>query len=345
LFVTAKNLELTLTAPPAPTDAASIGPPFADPSFPAVLLVTPAVHDLPWVGEALDDERFSTPCLVEAVASSTAALGQLHVQPFHALVVRHTPPAADALDLLDALYLSGIDQPVIVLVDDPSPELLHRCYELGADAVLLADGLTQESLGRVVHRAVERFELRRDRERLAGQERRRLVKDHHEAEQLLEQQRLLIRELETAAARSSELLAETAAGDRIDTETGPGGGLLVESAGAQEAPWQRELPEELGAHYRELLRTYIIMGSGSLSGEIAQLSKLLVSSGTSPQSVMRLHLESVEHLVRGLGNRSSRHVMSRAHLLALEVMVHLANGYQQAWSQAAGLHQSSHEAT
>ena len=44
---------------------------------------------------------------------------------------------------------------------------------------------------------------------------------------------------------------------------------------------------------------------------------------------MQLHLHVLEELVRGLGSRSTRHVMTRADLLALEVMVHLAECYRR----------------
>jgi hypothetical protein len=43
---------------------------------------------------------------------------------------------------------------------------------------------------------------------------------------------------------------------------------------------------------------------------------------------MLLHLKVLEELIHGLGSRSARHVMSRADLLVLEVMVHLAEGYR-----------------
>jgi hypothetical protein len=39
-------------------------------------------------------------------------------------------------------------------------------------------------------------------------------------------------------------------------------------------------------------------------------------------------VEVLEELVAGLGNRSARHVMNRADLLALEVLGHLADGYR-----------------
>jgi hypothetical protein len=72
------------------------------------------------------------------------------------------------------------------------------------------------------------------------------------------------------------------------------------------------------------------MGSGSLGSEIAQLASVLAEVGLSPRDTLSLHLEQVEHLVSGLGNRSSRHVMSRADLLALELVIHIGECYQQA---------------
>lgn len=75
--------------------------------------------------------------------------------------------------------------------------------------------------------------------------------------------------------------------------------------------------------YDELLRTHVIMGSGQLSTEIAHLSELLAVAGIGPRQALELHVERVQRLVRGLGNRSTRHVMDRADLLALELVVQL----------------------
>ncbi|MDZ4820845.1 MAG: hypothetical protein SGJ20_17915 [Planctomycetota bacterium] len=89
------------------------------------------------------------------------------------------------------------------------------------------------------------------------------------------------------------------------------------------------LPENLVAHYRELLRAYVIMGSGNLTHEMRGLTELFVTIGISPQQTMLLHLQVLEELVRGLGSRSARHVMTRADLLGLELMIHLAEGYRE----------------
>ena len=93
------------------------------------------------------------------------------------------------------------------------------------------------------------------------------------------------------------------------------------------------VPPEIKSYYRELLRTYVIMGSGGLGSEIGQLAQILGEASLSPRDTLQLHLEQVENLVRGLGNRSTRHVMARADLLALELVIHLGEFYQQACQQ------------
>jgi hypothetical protein len=141
--------------------------------------------------------------------------------------------------------------------------------------------------------------LLRENHRLSLAEQTRLQREHDEAEKLISQQRALIGDLEAMR-------------DGVPCDTS--------------APLN--LPEELFTHYRELLRTYVIMGSGNLVGELKRLAELLVSAGLSAQKTMQLHLRVVEELVNGLGARSSRHVMTRADLLGLEIMVHLAEGYR-----------------
>ena len=41
------------------------------------------------------------------------------------------------------------------------------------------------------------------------------------------------------------------------------------------------LPAELAAHYRELLRIYVIMGSGNLSTELRCLAEIVATAGLS----------------------------------------------------------------
>ena len=87
--------------------------------------------------------------------------------------------------------------------------------------------------------------------------------------------------------------------------------------------------DELQQHYQELLRTYIIMGSGSLAGDIDRLTDVLLRSQISLREAARLHLKVLDKMVRGLGSRSARHVIDRAGLLSLEISSRLGDKYRQ----------------
>ena len=71
------------------------------------------------------------------------------------------------------------------------------------------------------------------------------------------------------------------------------------------------------------------MGAGNLATEMATLATLLTDADISAQRAMQLHVHVLEELIGSLGNRSARHVMSRADLLVLEIMAHLADGYRR----------------
>ena len=58
------------------------------------------------------------------------------------------------------------------------------------------------------------------------------------------------------------------------------------------------------------------------------MPQFLVMAGVSADRALALHLGALAELVRGLGNRSVRHVMIRADLLGLEVLMHMAEGYR-----------------
>jgi hypothetical protein len=71
------------------------------------------------------------------------------------------------------------------------------------------------------------------------------------------------------------------------------------------------------------------MGSGNLNQEMATLADLLCAAGVGGSETMQLHLCVLEELVHGLGSRSARHVMNRADLLVLEVLIHVVENYRR----------------
>jgi hypothetical protein len=160
-------------------------------------------------------------------------------------------------------------------------------------------------------RAVERHELLSDNRRLQQARQQQLQREHDEADRLLRQQRTMISGLESLLACGAN----------------PGADDRRHAVGESNPP--PPLPDWLTAHYRELLRTYIIMGSGNLAAELQRLTASLASRAITPQQVLSLHVMVVEETVGGLGNRSTRHVMNRADMLILEVMVNLAEGFRR----------------
>jgi hypothetical protein len=175
---------------------------------------------------------------------------------------------------------------------------------VGADGYVCVHTTTTRNLVWVVARAMQRHQLVRENHRLTLAEQTRLQREHDEAACILEQQRALL------------IVASGASRDMPDN-----------------SPPLECLPGELIAHYRELLRTYVIMGSGNLTDELRRLSNLLITAGLSARQTVQIHLHVLEELVHGLGTRSTRHVMTRADLLALEVLLHLADGYRRRYQE------------
>jgi DNA-binding NarL/FixJ family response regulator len=277
------------------------------------LFVTTTERTGGWLAEALSADSASEVVLEES-QGVTAGLGRLRDQVFDAVLVSHEPGELDALELIEGLRAGGSEEPLIVLGTAAEPELSALCYEVGADAYLCVNSTTTRSFLWTVARAIERHHLIREMRRLTQADRHRLQQEHHEAERLLAEQRGLIRTIDSAPSDQPATESKTA--------------VAAEKVPAQGAP----LPEPLKTHYRELLRAHVIMGSGNLAGEMSAVAELLAKAGISSQQTMQLHVDVVAELIRGLGNRSARHVMNRADLLMLELLMHLTEAYHERYN-------------
>lgn len=295
------------------------------PSRMKVLYVTTLTRTGGWLAEAFRSDCAAEVQLIETVGV-TSGLSHLRDEVFDAVLVSHEPGVLDALDLVEGLRAGGNDEPMIVLGAAPSAQLAALCHEVGADAYCCVAETTTRSLLWTFARAIERSQLIREHRRLVQMEQQRLAHEHQEAERLLAEQRALIAEL--------ELIREGRVGEG---DIGRGGETPIEgSSVSPPLPLSfspplaaADLPERLIAHYRELLRAYVVMGAGNLSDEMAKLANLLTESDVSAQRAMQLHVHVLEELIGSLGNRSARHVMTRADLLVLEIMAHLADGYRR----------------
>jgi len=276
-----------------------------------------------WLAEALAADSASEVILEEAVGMA-AGLARLRDAAFDAVLVCHDPGELDALELIEGYRAGGADEPIVVLGSQSEQEMAALCYEVGADGYVCVNTTTTRTLIWVLARAIQRQQLARENQRLSQAEQQRVQRERDEAERLLVQQRVMIGDLgkgtppirdgrdcsaEQLLASSPWAAASEPAGRRGDGAPG--------------------LPAKLVRHYRELLRTYVIMGSGNLAGELSRLADLLAAAGVTSRQTMQLHIQVLEELIRGLGARSTRHVISRADLLAMEMMLHLAECYRK----------------
>ncbi|MBL9123440.1 MAG: response regulator [Planctomycetaceae bacterium] len=277
-----------------------------------VLFVTTSHRTGGWLAEALAEDSACDVFLDEALGQADG-LARLRDETYDAVLVSHDPGQLDAFELVAGMRGGGAAEPVVILGDDPEPEQAAFAYEVGADAYLASTAATTRQLIWILARATERHRLVREHARFVEAERQRLQQEQRDAQQQVEHQQGVLHRFLAAAE-----LAARARGQAAPTPAANG-----------------TLPAELADHYAQLLRTYVIMGSGNLSNEMQLVARILVLAGVSPDRALALHLGALDELLQGLGNRSARHVMNRADLLVLEVLMHMAAGYRAQMAELA----------
>lgn len=272
------------------------------------LYVTPPSCPPRWLAELLTSDRAMT-VHIEIAVGGHSGFKRLREETFDVILVRHTPVELNAIDWAEAHRATGAEDPLVVIGQEPEHRLAPLCYEVGADAYL-AHSTTARQLIWTLARSIECHTLRRDNKRLSELDRKRARLEHSEAERLLEQQRSLL-----------DGLQELSTGGNMDRASRP-------TIGAARISHTLDVPASLVSGYRDLLRAYLIMGSGSQAAETAVLADSLAANGISAPQLMQLHVHVLEGTLQGLGGRGARHVMSRADLLVLEVMAQLVERYR-----------------
>jgi DNA-binding response OmpR family regulator len=313
-----------LTSLPRPTT--TVVPSGTLPARLRLLFVTGAHRTGAWLAEAFAHDS-AVKVEIEEARGMANGLARLRDEVYDAVLASHEPGHIDGLDLAEALVGGGAEAPLVLLGSLSEQEMLAQALEAGADAYVCVHTTTTRSLIWIVARAMERHRLLRENRRLAQAEQHRLQQEHLETQRLLDEQRSLIRDLECltdAGSRATQLATQrrqsTVFGDEAEIDE-----LVIAKPSS--------LPAELVSHYHELMRAYVIMGSGNLGDSMARIAELLADARVTAPETMQLHVKVLEEMVRGLGARSARHVMTRADLLVLEVMVHLSEVYRKRYFQ------------
>lgn len=248
-----------------------------------------------------------------SVITRTASFGG--IAGLSAFQFRHR----EIVNLLRAIRASGYDAPTIFVANQLDDETWLKLDETQCAVFISSRQWNSRALVAVIKRELARAELVRENQQLRIAQHRRLTRERDEAEHLLDQQQQMIDHFKDVMPLSRADVGQE--DSQLLHQTEP----KIEPAPAVPI----KLPAEIHEFYTELLRTYVIMGSGSLGSEIAQLAHLIATIGLSTRETLELHLTQVASLVQDLGNRSSRHVMARADLLALELMTHLGDCYHR----------------
>ncbi len=249
------------------------------------------------------------------IQGGAGAMASLRERNLELVLLGHEPGHLDAPAIVQAMRLSGAEEPVVVLGRESAPEMAVCCFEAGADDYLCVQSATVEMLLWSIRRAVARAQLVQQNRLLQQQRQQALEQEQVQAAGRLEHHDRLVRHLQCQDAQG---LQETTGGPGVSW----GLGALV------------PLPESLQAFYLDLLRAFVVMGCGSLQQEVEQLAVALGRLALPVPRVIQLHRHALQTLLRGRGNRSCRHLLARADMLLVELLAHLARWYRACYAQA-----------
>lgn len=199
--------------------------------------------------------------------------------------------------LLEAMRTGGHDEPAILVTGTLSEEEWADCTRLDCDVVASCQSWDAPALVPAVLRAVKRHELSRSLRRLEAVNRKYTGRELHESERFLN--------------HLNQILTDR--------------NLLKNSASP---PQRSPIPEELCTLYRQLLRTFCMMGDGGLSAELTQLAEIFSAARLSPVEILDLHVRETRGLVARLGNRGASRMLLRADLLIIELMMIVGESFR-----------------
>lgn len=269
-----------------------------------------------WTGLAMSlESQFGRPLRLRWCGSPTEALALLRSEQFDCILVaclrqgrefwtRNRPS-----QFVRAVRSMGCSDAILVLYDDCWNDELTHLAELDCEVMCSAGGWQATSLASWMHRSIQRHDTLREYQRLSVRDSRRTTWEREESLQQLQQQR------ETAARFFDRASAD---------------GATTRMHGLQAS-----IPDRVRDYYVELLRTYVIMGSGNLSEDLAHLAHGLATAGVSMSEAFVLHLDCLTRLIEGLGSQSLRHILTRANLLAIEVLLNMGRERREPTDDAA----------
>lgn len=226
---------------------------------------------------------------VDLISASLANAMQLLREAMFDVVVLHDTEHLDAVHVMGPVRTAAPDcLAVVVISDSDKPERHVQCLEAGADDFVERDETDATTLIWKLARAAERQLLVREYRSSEQQKARKQSEDQQDA----------IRQLRTQRSLLLEHLQET-----TEQETNP------------------NPPEWLIEYFGELLRVYVVSGFGNHQDEVRQLLDRLDCCEVTLAEALMAHSIAVEQLVQSRRGRSAKHILGRANLVALELLM------------------------
>lgn len=243
--------------------------------------------------------RRSAP-VIHHCASAGQALAQLADESFDCVLIVNstsdlTRPGIDAHGFCIAARAGGCTDALLIVTAVAGDALWRVACETESEVFVSSFAWQSSAILLFIDRTIQRRSITRDTQRRHWAEGQRVDRERDECSDLLRQQRQLLNETPTRQLGSVEAM----------------------------------LPAELPRIYREVLRTYVMTGTANLATEIKKLAQTFALAHLTPRQVLQLHLDQVELLVKGIGQRSARHIVDRANVLCLELMVLLCECFEE----------------
>lgn len=243
------------------------------------------------------------------VTDSKSALPFLRSEPWDCLLFS-IQDVFDTLELealqtyLKAVREMGLSIPVILFAAEMNDSLAEICQKWNcqfqeADFIKRSTGI-----GWVIFREIQANRTREDLRLAQSELQVRRERSREEASLILSQQHRLLNEIVSASSGKSNDAVSSLASTRVFDETAK-------------------------QKYDQILKQVVISGLSGSQQILLSLLNELEFRGVEPRDLLSLHLQTLEKLLAGAGEKSSRHILQRADQLLVEVMVSLAETYRQ----------------
>ena len=183
--------------------------------------------------------------------------------------------------------------PILLLGQRPGVDQQAVAFENGLDGYVCLASASIRSLVWMISRAVERTKLLNENSRL-------WVKHNQQKRRCKDGIQVQIAEL----------------GDLIHRQANVKGNLSEFFASLK-----ARLGNDVLDGYRDLLKTYVIMSTGTVVNEVKDFCHIFQQVALEPVEVVALHRLVLEEILDQLGVKSLRHVMDRANLLLVQLLI------------------------